>query len=372
MKMKLIISVALLISLFSLAFPVHLLKSATAVPDPLDIKIAEAMKERALLQKSATDKNFIAGYLRYTDMVTILGVTKPAGWWIIAGWYSYTQGLMTQGDNLYNAGNYLDAKDAYEQAKDIFEALNVYCGHTIGYWKNHAAPTAVRVAIYITQQSYAGSYVGIDGVTSTTGGYNYGSVGLYETLNGVPGITVEYITSLAGINQYDVVLFPDVHYVTTADAATNWRSTIEAYILTGGRFLYTMDSIGGSTWSGYEVPLLPNVATCRLGEDVFGIDCILYPHAITTEMTSPFTFAFTYAETAVIAQSGMATIITETDSSGIHILTIAGEYGSGRVVYCASPLGLTGSFGGNWPETAYTGDNKLLVTNIVLWLAGRL
>jgi len=370
--MKLIISVALLISLFSLAFPVHLLKSATAVPDPLSIKIADAMKERALLQKDATDKNFIAGYLRYTDMVTIQMVTKPAGWWIIAGWYPYAQGLMTQGNNLYNAGDYIGAKDAYEQAKDIFEALNVYCGYTIGYWKNHAEPTAIRVAIYITQERADGlSYVGINGVTSTTGGYNYGSVGLYETLNGVPGIAVEYITSLTAINQYDVVLFPDVHFVTTADAATDWRSTIEAYIQTGGGFLYTMDSVGGSTYSGYGVPLLPNVATYS-GYNVFGIDCTLYPHAITIGMTSPFTFAYIYEETAVTPQQGMATIITEMDSSGTHILTIAGEYGSGRVVYSASPLGLTGIYGGGWPETAYTGDNRQLFINIVLWLAGRL
>lgn len=58
-------------------------------------------------------------------------------------WYDEAMDYLEEALAAYEAGDYAEAKEKAEVAKNIFDALNNFTGQTIGFWKLEGKPERV-------------------------------------------------------------------------------------------------------------------------------------------------------------------------------------------------------------------------------------
>ena len=117
------------------------------IPAGIQQELADTMLAWAELQKQATDFNLeggirngieIAPALNGDEDVEIDGVVKTT-----AEWYDEAMDYLDEALAAYEAGDYAEAKEKAELAKDIFDALNNLTGQTIGFWNLEGEPEGV-------------------------------------------------------------------------------------------------------------------------------------------------------------------------------------------------------------------------------------
>jgi len=114
------------------------------VKERIQQELANRMLIRAELQKQATDFNFEGGIRNETEIAPALkgdeeieidGAVKTS-----AEWYQEAIAYLEEAYSASEAGDYAEAKEKAELAKDIFDAVNNFTEQTIGFWNLQGKP----------------------------------------------------------------------------------------------------------------------------------------------------------------------------------------------------------------------------------------